>query len=206
MRRLLCALPARWRHLLLGWGSVGCAYTLGSLRGGPAWVVPELASDRLLAFDPSAIWLYLSFFLLVPAAFLLTPPQRLRWLQHAMQLSALLAGLVFLLWPTTLVYPPALSAPSHGVLQVLLRFDTPGNCLPSLHGALTWLALSALWDGRRPWRNLLLLLWALAILLAVIQLRRHLTLDLGTGLLLGLSSGWLAARPVLHSFFRYRCA
>ncbi|MBA4710323.1 phosphatase PAP2 family protein [Aquitalea aquatica] len=206
MNRLLSQLPPRLRHLLLGWGSVGCAYTLGSLRSGPAWVLPELASDRLLAFDPSAIWLYLSFFLLVPAAFWLTPPQRLRWLQHAMQLSALLAGLVFLLWPTTLVYPPALSAPSHGVLQLLLQFDTPGNCLPSLHGALTWLALSALWDGRRPWRNTLLLLWALAIMLAVVQLRRHLTLDLGAGLLLGLFSGWLAARPVLHSFFRYRCA
>ena len=124
MKQLLRQLPPRLRHLLLGWGSVGCAYTLGSLRAGTAWVVPELGSDRLLDFDPSAIWLYLSFFLLVPAAFLLTPQQRLRWLQQAMQLSALLAGMVFLLWPTTLAYPSVVSAPSHGLLEVLLRFDT----------------------------------------------------------------------------------
>ncbi|WP_047243992.1 phosphatase PAP2 family protein [Chromobacterium subtsugae] len=205
MMLALSWLPPRLRHILLGWGAVGCAYTLGSVWPGAPRLLPEWPTDRWIAFDPAAIWLYLSFFLLVPAGFLLAPPDRLPWLRRSMQLCALAAGATFLLLPTTLPYPAVAGGGFHAeLLRAALRFDTPHNCLPSLHGALTVLAAWALSERRRPWRAVLAWLWAAAILFAVIQLRRHLTLDLGAGVALGLLCGWLCARPAFLFSFRYR--
>ncbi|MCD4486330.1 phosphatase PAP2 family protein [Chromobacterium vaccinii] len=205
MRRALDWLPPRLRHMLLGWASVGCAYSLGSLWPRRAIVLPELAVDRWIPFNPAAIWLYASFFLIVPAAYLFASPGRLLWLQRAMQWCALAAGAAFLLWPTTLAYPPIVGDGGHAeALRFFLRFDTPHNCLPSLHGALTALAAWALWDGVRRWRSWLALAWALAILFSVIQLRRHLFIDLSAGVALGLLCGLLAARPDTVFSFSYR--
>ncbi|ERE14038.1 MULTISPECIES: phosphatase PAP2 family protein [Chromobacteriaceae] len=205
MRRALDCLPPRLRHMLLGWASVGCAYSLGSLWPRRAVVLPELAVDRWIPFDPAAIWLYTSFFLIVPAAYLLARPERLAWLQRAMQLCALAAGAAFLLCPTTLAYPPIAGDGLHAeALRFFLRFDTPHNCLPSLHGALTALSAWALWEGGRRWHSWLALAWALAILFAVIQLRRHLFIDLSAGVALGLLCGLLASRPATALSFSYR--
>lgn len=205
MRRALDWLPPRLRHMLLGWASVGCAYSLGSLWPQRATILPELAVDRWIPFDPAAIWLYTSFFLIVPAAYLLARPERLAWLQRAMQWCALAAGALFLLCPTTLAYPPIAGDGLHAeALRFFLRFDTPHNCLPSLHGALTALSAWALWEGGRRWRSWLALAWALAILFAVIQLRRHLFIDLSAGVALGLLCGLLAARPATALSLSYR--
>jgi hypothetical protein len=191
-------LPPRWQAMLLGWGCVGPVYhTLGALPRA-AWVVPETALDRAIAFDPAGVWLYLSFFALVPCAYFACPPQRLRWLMHAFQLCALACLLIFLAWPSTLVYPPL---PADGIdseaLRLLIGIDSPLNCLPSLHGALGLLAVAALWERERPWRSTAFALWGLLIFHATIETRRHLVIDLGAGLALGAAAAWLS-RYLLH--------
>ena len=187
-------LLARLRFMVLGWGSVGVAYTTGRLVSGAPSILPETALDRLIPFDPAGIWLYLSFFLLVPLAFLTTEPKRVRNLARSMQLCALVSAIVFVLWPTTLVYPriPA-GAAGASVLNGLIASDSAQNCFPSLHGALTLLCVAALCSRRKPMRSVLAVLWGLGIGWSVIQTRRHLAIDLGAGVLLGCASGCLVA-------------
>ncbi len=139
--------------------------------------------------------LYLSFFLIVPAGYLLAPLQRIKWLTLAMRLMALGAGGVYLLWPTTMAYPQNEGVGiSAQLLAALTQVDSPQNCLPSLHMALTVLAVWALSDGERKVRTALWMLWGVAIAFSILQLRRHLFVDLAGGALLALFAGWLALR------------
>ncbi|MGK2695600.1 phosphatase PAP2 family protein [Serratia surfactantfaciens] len=188
------ALFRLWQ-MLLGWGTVGIVYNLTDRLQGAGTLLPPSALDRAIPFSPSAIWFYLSFFLIVPAGYLLAPLQRIKWLTLAMQLTALGAGAVYLLWPTTMAYPQndgvGISAQ---LLAALTQVDSPQNCLPSLHMALTVLAVWALSDGERKMRTALWMLWGVAIAFSILQLRRHLFVDLAGGALLALFAGWLALR------------
>lgn len=182
----------RLRAMLLGWGSVGLAYSLGAALHAPGRPIAETALDRALPFTPAAVWPYLSFFLLVPLAYLACAPQRLHWLQRSMQLCAGVCGLCFVLWPTTLDYPALHGdGASLAMLRTLAASDSSHNCLPSLHGALSLLAVAALWAPGRPLRRLGLLAWGLVLAASIVMARRHLALDLGAGIALGIAAGLL---------------
>jgi hypothetical protein len=188
-------LRARMTMMLAGWGTVGLCYALGRATPRVARVLHESALDRLVTFDASAIWPYLSFFILVPAAYLCAPPERLRPLTRAMQLSAVVAAAVFVAWPTTLDYPAMPSGTaSASVLTVLAGSDSTQNCLPSLHGALTLLCVVALWQRERPWRSAFVLVWGVVVMWSIVAARRHLFIDLGAGVTLGAVCTCLAAR------------
>lgn len=130
-------------------------------------------------------------FILVPLAYLRCPPQRQYALAAAMQCCAAAAWLCFMLFPTALAaYPaPDPGTISGWLLHGLMQVDSPQNCLPSLHAALTLLCVHALYrDGsqtRTRAYNLALWLWGGLIALSIIVLRRHLFIDLIAGLLLG---------------------
>lgn len=193
-------LPPRLQAMLLGWGSVGLAYTLGGLLHRPGQLIAESALDQALPFTPLAVWPYLSFFVLVPWAYLACAPHRLTWLMRSMQGCALVCGAVFLLWPTTLAYP-SLDGPglSLVVLRLLANSDSSHNCLPSLHGALSLLAIVALIERGRPARNALLLGWGVVMAASIVMARRHLALDLGAGIALGALVGMVVLRWLPHT-------
>ncbi|WP_286931668.1 phosphatase PAP2 family protein [Leclercia sp. UBA5958] len=194
--------PRLW-HMLLGWGAVGVAYALSDRLQGKGYHLTPMAIDSSIPFSPSAIWLYLSFFLLVPLGYLLVPRDRLRWLTCAMQLSALGAGVIYLLWPTTLHYPTYSSDGSASqLLTWLISVDSPQNCFPSLHAALTLLSVWAIAARRQGVLTVASLVWALTIGYSILQLRRHLFIDLLGGGMLAWGCGWLALhlerRRTLH--------
>lgn len=182
--------PRLWL-MLIGWGAIGLSYGSAHWLQGPGRSLPEWLPDRLLPFDPLAIWPYLSMFILVPLAYLRCPPPRQYALAAAMQGCAAVAWCCFLLFPTTLAaYPAADPGTLSGwLLKRLMQLDSSQNCLPSLHAALTLLSVYALRrnEPRHAARavNLMLWLWAILISLSIIVLRRHLFIDLLTGLLLG---------------------
>ncbi|WP_059412911.1 phosphatase PAP2 family protein [Cupriavidus basilensis] len=190
----------RLRAMALGWGTVGIVYTTAALAQGSGTAIPETALDRLIPFDPRGIWLYLSFFALIPFAYLRAEALRLPWLARSMQLSAIVSGVVFVLYPTTLSYPlfDDASIPTR-LLRLLIAGDSSQNCLPSLHAALTYLSVWALADARRPWQSALAALWGLAIACAMVQTRRHLALDTSAGLLVALVCGAIASRRPFRS-------
>ena len=197
MKQVSRQVPLRTRMIMMlaGWGTVGLCYALGRATPRVARVLHESALDRLVTFDALAIWPYLSFFVLVPAAYLYAPPERLGALTRAMQLSAVVAAAVFIAWPTTLVYPviPSGTA-SASVLAALARSDSSQNCLPSLHGALTLLCVLALWQRRRPWRSAFVLVWGVVVMWSIVAARRHLFIDLGAGVMLGAFCASVVAR------------
>lgn len=188
-------LAYRLWQMLLGWGFVGVVYSLTDRLQGSGTLLPPSAIDRWIPFSPMAIWLYLSFFIIIPLGYLLAPMPRVKWLRTAMQLTALGAGAVYLWWPTTMAYPQDSGVGvSSKLLAALTQVDSLQNCLPSLHMALTVLAVWALSDRLRKVRTALLMLWALAIAFSILQLRRHLLVDLASGALLAFLAGWLAQR------------
>ena len=188
----------RLLYLLAGWGSVGLVYFSSDLLQGQGVLLPETALDRAIPYTDAAIWLYLSFFLLIPYVYLAADAPRVRWLARAMALSALACGVVFLLYPTTLAYPPVGggSAWSTQALRLLQAADSAQNCLPSLHGALTLLCVWALCDKRHLLRSVLTVLLGVAICYAIIALRRHVSIDLAAGLFVGIAGGMLARMQV----------
>ena len=191
-------LLTRLFYLLAGWGSVGLVYFSSDLLQGQGVLLPETLIDRAIAYSDAAIWLYLSFFILIPYTYLVVSPARVRWLARAMAVSAVICGVVFLLYPTTLAYPPVGDGMgwSTQVLRMLQTMDSTQNCLPSLHGALTLLCAWALFERDRPIRSALAVLLTLGICYAIIALRRHVSIDLGAGLLVGMAGGALAKMRV----------
>jgi hypothetical protein len=191
----MLTLRVRLWMMLQGWGTVGLVYSIGRAVPGKPVVLHESVIDGFIPFDPSAVWFYLSFFALVPLAYLCAQPERVRPLTRAMQLCAVICAPVFVLWPTTLVYPPIpLDTASGALLHALAASDSRENCLPSLHGALTLLSVVALFDRRRPLMSAAIAIWGFAILWSVIEARRHLAIDLGAGVALGAACGWQLAQ------------
>ncbi|MEO8314791.1 MAG: inositol phosphorylceramide synthase [Pseudomonadota bacterium] len=187
-------LATRLRHMACGWGGVWLVYCLCWVLAGPAQILHETFVDQWLPFTASATWVYLSFVLLVPWAYLACEERRLRWLVGSMLLSAAVSGLFFLLWPTTLIYP---SVAGHSLAEEVWRFvaavDSDRNCLPSLHASLTILSVVALLARGRPIRNVLVIAWGIAVVFSIVLSRRHLALDVGAGLLGGLLCGAVVA-------------
>ncbi|MFM2087075.1 MAG: hypothetical protein RLZZ237_1944 [Pseudomonadota bacterium] len=191
-------MSSRLLYLLAGWGSVGLVYFSSDFLQGQGTLLPETALDLAIPYSDTAIWLYLSFFILIPYAYLVADALRVRWLARAMMISAVLCGLVFLLYPTTLAYPPVGNGSgwSTQVLRWLQAVDSTQNCLPSLHGALTLLCVWALYDRCHLLRSTLAAVLGAAICYAIIALRRHLGIDLGAGLAVGVAGGMLARLPL----------
>lgn len=198
---------SRLALMVLGWGTIGTVYTISGLRGAEvAHVLTPTAIDRWFSFNPSTIWLYLSFFVFVPLGFLGATPARVKWLCGVMMISAAGAGVVYAFFPTTMVFPPVTQSGFNAeALKLLMRYDAVVNCLPSLHVTLTSLVLFALWENRRPWRNMLLSVWAIAIAVSILPLHRHQFVDALAGLALALFACGVAA-AVQHYRLQLRVA
>lgn len=181
--------------MLISWCVVGIIYGSTRFVPGEHWVIPELWLDQQIAFSTQGIWLYLSFFLVVPFAFLYAPLEKIKSMMIAILISAFISGLVFVIFPTTLAYPEFNQHTfADQVFYWLLWIDTAQNCLPSLHAALTVICLLGLWDKQKILFSFLYLMITLAIGFSIIQLRRHLSLDVGAGALLGIVSYLIASR------------
>ena len=176
-------------QMVLGWGTVALVYF------GVAWfdadlvIIPEVWFDRQLPFTEKAIWVYCSFFILIPYTYFTVAPERLLPLRYAMQISAAVSGLFFIFLPTSLIYPEiSPHGISAGMLSLLVALDSPNNCFPSLHASLTTICVLMSMHRQSVLRSLIIVLLGLAILLSIILLRRHLTIDVSGGVILGIVS------------------
>lgn len=155
--------------------------------------VPLLPADAWIAFTPHAIWLYLSFFPLIWWAFLKAPGAVARCLTWLIPGMSSLAAVLFWLYPTRIEQAQQCDASSLSnlVCAMLQRIDTPLNCLPSLHAAISVLCVAALWQGASRWMRSVYLGWAVLICWSAVALRQHLSLDIFAGLVLGGLVVWL---------------
>lgn len=184
----------RLKWMLFGWGFVGIMYIASHYVQQQGLILPLTWVDVWLPYQQWALWPYLSFFVLIPWAYLRGNIQLIQWLAHAMQLSAVLAAVLYFLYPTTMKYPTIDASTFNGqILQVLVEIDSRQNCLPSLHAALALLAVISLVDRRKFGCTLLYVLWFIIISLSIIILRRHLFVDWLLGSYLALFAGWYVA-------------
>lgn len=182
----------RLLYCLIGWGTVGIVYNYTGKANDKAHILTPSTVDNAFLFAPEAIWFYLSFFVFIPLGYFCCRIERVRPLMVAMQLCALISGAVYLLYPTTMLYHDYdLSTISGRALSALINIDSPQNLLPSLHVSLTLVVLNALWSVKYKFRTLFYCLWATAICVSVLVLKRHLFIDVVTGAVTACCALWV---------------
>lgn len=163
----------------------------------PPMLMPLTALDRLIPFQPAALWPYLTLWLYVGLAPGLAQSFK-HLVVHGLWASALcVSGLViFYLWPTAVppAPPEALQHPGFALLQGV---DAPGNACPSLHVAVavfSALCLERMLRGiGAPWvLRLLNVAWCLAIAYSTLATKQHVALD-------ALAGAWLGCTFALFS-------
>jgi membrane-associated phospholipid phosphatase len=152
--------------------------------------MPLIAADRLIAFRPEALPLYLSLWIYVSLAPALLVDRRelVSYGVAAVGLSVIGLG-IFLFWPTA-VPVPAIDWSLHPHFVFLKTIDASGNACPSLHVAFA--VFSAVWFerllremGAGPLVRALNWLWCLGILYSTVATRQHVALDVLAGAALG---------------------
>lgn len=160
------------------WGSAALAWRAPEVLR-PSWL------DRLIPVLPAAIWVYLSVIPLTALALWL-PDRTTRWrIVVAAVFICILAGTVFLLYPTTI---PRLEPLASGLTGFLWRslyvLDTTNNAFPSLHAAFAMIAAAVLWRSG-PFHRRIGALWSLAVLGSALAIKQHFVIDLLAGIVVG---------------------
>lgn len=196
-----CLLPVTRANvgcaIVLGYGAF-CALYIGSFllsRHRAVFLHPS-ALDQHLPEWPGSIAVYLTQFVLLPVALLTEADDGRRSRAfYAMMAATLVSCLIFLVWPTTVGQTVRVGQSwVSGAWNWLYFFDVPGNCFPSLHVALAWVACWLLARRGRLWRTMAPLWW-LAISVSTLTTRQHRLIDVGGGIAVALLALWIA-RPL----------
>jgi membrane-associated phospholipid phosphatase len=173
----------------------------------PATVMPLIALDHLIPFQPGALLAYLSLWLYVGFA----PGLQRTFLElavYGLWIGALcVTGLaLFYFWPTA-VPPRLIDVSAFPGFALLQGVDAAGNACPSLHVAVA--IFSAIWldhllrQARVPGTlRLLSATWFVAIAYSTLAIKQHVALDAAAGALLGVAF----ALPSLYWRLGKRCA
>jgi membrane-associated phospholipid phosphatase len=162
----------------------------------PVTTVPRIFVDRMIAFRPAALPLYVSLWLYVPLApALLVQGRDMKVYVAAVLVLSLIGFGIFILWPTTIPKPEA--EPSQMQSMIYLKaIDASGNAFPSLHVAFavfSAMLFELLLREMRSGRLMLLAnwLWCLGIIYSTIAIRQHVALDALAGIVLGAILGFV---------------
>lgn len=172
-------------YTLAGWFTAAFIYVFcGSMSSG-GWIIPETFIDKAIPFSASGIWLYLSFYIFIPYAYFKTDAQRLKCLSISFIVTSVMSGIIFICLPSTIEYPQfSTDTLSSRVLAFVSRNDTDRNCFPSLHASLIALCAFSLLSDASILRRFAVILITLAIYYSIIQVRRHVFIDLAGGFIL----------------------
>jgi hypothetical protein len=160
---------------------------VGQLTLGRPWHDVTLPLDAAVPFVPGFVWVYCIWFLFLflPAA-VGRDAQRLQ-LGLLAALGACLSGyVIFLMFPVHVSKPILGDGISERALAAVYATDTihGGAYLPSLHVAITWIAiLACLGQGLKRWSEGLAIAFATAVTASTVLIRQHVVADLATGLL-----------------------
>lgn len=153
-------------------------------------LVPEIALDHIIGFQPWALWLYASLWVYVsiPPGLIIDRRELVYYGLAALGLS--IAGmLVFVFWPTATPQPNIDWAryPSYAFLK---NADQARNAFPSLHVAFA--VFSGFWIDRmlrrmdtRALIRAFNVVWGLGIIYSTLATKQHVALDALGGAVLG---------------------
>ena len=161
---------------------------------GQAWVLPLTPIDRLIAFWPALLPVYLSLWGYIALPVLLARDMReLTGFSLGCAAMTLLALLVFWFMPTAIPNFAAEAAPGTS-LQFLKMVDSAGNAFPSLHVSFSVFACVMLARqlrdvGAPVWLRVVNVAWAAGIVYSTMAVRQHVLIDVLGGLALGAALG-----------------
>lgn len=151
--------------------------------------MPLTGIDRLIGFQPEALPLYCSlwFYVSLAPALLVERREMMSYAAATVGLGGIGLG-IFLLWPTTVVWPADWS--QHPAFAFLKSVDAAGNACPSLHVAFAvftaiWLERLLRQMGAGRLVRIINWLWCLGILYSTVAIRQHVVLDVIAGGMLG---------------------
>lgn len=165
-----------------------------SIQRHPVFTITELTPsfiDNLIPFNPDYVYIYESFWLLMPIApWLMNSRRDLLSYCKAISLMSMIAFFVFFIWPTACARPAG-STSGNEVYEILVAIDRNLNAFPSLHAAFTVFSTLCCWEifktlSFHRMAICLILLWTLAILYSTLATQQHLFIDLIGGTLLGI--------------------
>jgi membrane-associated phospholipid phosphatase len=165
----------------------------------PVTVMPVIALDRWIPFQPLAFYMYITLWVYVslPPA-LLASRRELYGYGVAMALTCLTGLGIFYFWPTA-VPVPDVDWTRYPGMEFLKNLDAAGNACPSLHVATA--IFSGIWLHhllRRFGAPLSMLfvngVWCAGIVYSTMAVRQHVAVDVIAGLALGVLAAWLSLR------------
>jgi len=169
--------------------------------------VPLTALDRIIPFEPAALFVYLTLWLYVGVGPGLQPNLR-ALVAYGFWIGGLCAAglVIFLLWPTN-VPPTGVDPSRYAGFSMLQGVDAAGNACPSMHVAtaiFTMLRLQDVWRriGAPTLIQIVNLTWCSAIVLSTLFIKQHVVLDVISGALLGaaFAIASLCARRLANPF------
>ena len=167
----------------------------------PLITIPLTALDRLIPFQPGAVYLYLSLWLYVSLAPALLA-DRLELVSYVLAAAALsgIGFAVFLFWPTA-VPRPGVEWPQSSAFAFLKSVDASGNACPSMHVAFA--VFTAVWFEHLLWQmgaglpvRMCNWLWCLGILYSTVAIRQHVVIDVLAGAALGAAVAAVSMRLI----------
>lgn len=162
---------------------------------GEAWVLPLTPIDRLVAFWPALLPVYLSLWVYIALPVLFSRDRReLFAFSLACALMTSIALVVFWFMPTA-IPNFAIDASPGTSLHFLKTVDSAGNAFPSLHVSFSVftcivLARQLRESGAPAWLRAFNVAWAVAIVYSTMAVRQHVLIDVLGGLALGLALGF----------------
>ena len=164
---------------------------------GQAWVLPLTAFDRLIAFWPALLPVYLSLWGYIALPVLLAKDKRELWsFSFGCAAMTAIALVVFWFMPTAIPNFTIDAVPGSS-LAFLKTVDSAGNAFPSLHVSFSVftcivLARQLREVGAPAWLRIFNVAWAVGIVYSTMAVRQHVLMDVLGGLALGLALGFVS--------------
>ncbi|MDR6886422.1 MULTISPECIES: phosphatase PAP2 family protein [Variovorax] len=166
---------------------------------GQPWTLPLTAFDRLVAFWPALLPVYLSLWAYIALPVFLAKDRReFQGFALSCAVMTFISLAVFWFVPTAIPNFTIDATPGTS-LHFLKSVDAAGNAFPSLHVSFSVLACVVLARQLRDvaapmWLRAFNIAWAAAIVYSTMAVRQHVLVDVLGGLALGIAFG-LASRP-----------
>ncbi len=148
-------------------------------------LLPLSSLDQAVPFLPWTFLIYTSDYVLIGLTILIIDDKlSFNSLSRMMFFALIICGLFFLLLPTTYprpIYPVLDNLIIQRAMDLVYMADSPNNCFPSMHVALTSIAT---WNLRSRSKAIFIpfVVWTLAIIVSTMTTKQHYFVDLVGGL------------------------
>jgi len=156
-------------------------------------LVPLTIIDDYVKPHFLAVWIYMSFFLLLALAVYLSNKKNMLLYVKMMLFNSIISLLCFILYPTYIIHQDysmlkERSPISYDFLSFVIDNDVRSNCFPSLHIANSLLGIIFLFKLKNKYITFISCLWFILIGWSVLSTGQHYFYDILGGILLTLIS------------------